>query len=678
MTSRCDFVNRWRNSGGLQAACPKTLPCLPCSCHTLGMARHLGFQMLAVAAVSTTFSAIGGELSHEQLLYTTLRPANKELYLFEPGATAPKPITNDPALDYDATFSPDGRWVVFCSERDGNSELYAQDLSKSDPPRQLTRGPFMAAAPAFTPDGKTLLFVGDHEGNADIFSIPFDPANFAAADRAHNLSQSVGGDYRPAVSPDGKTIVFSSDRDSFKVVLEDATNSRGFETEIYAMDIDGSHVRRLTNTHRTENKRFQFNDNGSPVWSADGRTIYFYANRDDTKHRIWAMDKDGSNQRAISPAEIDAVSPALMRDGRIAFTTTKQDPNSPVPLGTIVSLKPDGSDIRTESGAEKDCSGATFDRATGRMICSAQGSLKGMAGVSNGRPFLARGTKGEVRLPDRIVEVQALHRQFCSISPDGRQVLTPQLFTAVEAKDRHAANLVHLVASALDGTSPREVYRPATATDLWATSWSRHADVIAFTAGPQFAPDNAVVDVWSVHADGSGAKNLTEGKAANNAFPDVTADGKQIVFRSTRDGNKEIYLMNSDGTNVRRITNDPANDTMPSISPKGDMIAFTSTRAGGLFQIFLQPLKEGKPDGSPRPFAHSTALNMHTRFSGDGKWIAFTSARGWLNDEPALSAFNPQPYGEIFVAPVDGSSDPIRVTHNRWEDSLPCWGVGWR
>jgi len=642
------------------------------------MARHLGFQMLAVAAVSTTFSAIGGELSHEQLLYTTLRPANKELYLFEPGATAPKPITNDPALDYDATFSPDGRWVVFCSERDGNSELYAQDLSKSDPPRQLTRGPFMAAAPAFTPDGKTLLFVGDHEGNADIFSIPFDPANFAAADRAHNLSQSVGGDYRPAVSPDGKTIVFSSDRDSFKVFLEDATNSRGFETEIYAMDIDGSHVRRLTNTHRTENRRFQFNDNGSPVWSADGRTIYFYANRDDTKHRIWAMDKDGSNQRAISPAEIDAVSPALMRDGRIAFTATKQDPNSPVPLGTIVSLKPDGSDIRTESGAEKDCSGATFDRATGRMICSAQGSLKGMAGVSNGRPFLARGTKGEVRLPDRIVEVQALHRQFCSISPDGRQVLTPQLFTAVEAKDRHAATLVHLVASALDGTSPREVYRPATATDLWATSWSRHADVIAFTAGPQFAPDNAVVDVWSVHADGSGAKNLTEGKAANNAFPDVTADGKQIVFRSTRDGNKEIYLMNSDGTNVRRITNDPANDTMPSISPKGDMIAFTSTRAGGLFQIFLQPLKEGKPDGSPRPFAHSTALNMHTRFSGDGKWIAFTSARGWLNDEPALSAFNPQPYGEIFVAPVDGSSDPIRVTHNRWEDSLPCWGVGWR
>lgn len=46
-----------------------------------------------------------------------------------------------------------------------------------------------------------------------------------------------------------------------------------------------------------------------------------------------------------------------------------------------------------------------------------------------------------------------------------------------------------------------------------------------------------------------------------------------------------------------------------------------------------------------------------------------------ITNDPALSALNPQPYGEIFVAPVDGGSEPIRLTHNRWEDSLPCWGV---
>ena len=63
---------------------------------------------------------------------------------------------------------------------------------------------------------------------------------------------------------------------------------------------------------------------------------------------------------------------------------------------------------------------------------------------------------------------------------------------------------------------------------------------------------------------------------------------------------------------------------------------------------------------------------MHTRFSADGKWIAFTSARGWLNDKPALSASNPQPYGEIFAMRADGSG-VRQLTDNKWEDASPGW-----
>src|SRR5580765_3766472 len=57
----------------------------------------------------------------------------------------------------------------------------------------------MDAAPAFTPDGKALLFVSDRDGGADVFAMPF-------------LTHNPGGDFRPAVSPDGKTVAFSSDR----------------------------------------------------------------------------------------------------------------------------------------------------------------------------------------------------------------------------------------------------------------------------------------------------------------------------------------------------------------------------------------------------------------------------------------------------------------------------------
>jgi TolB protein len=608
--------------------------------------------LVSIACFSFAAVAIAGELPRERIVYTTLRPANWELYLF--GSDAPKQITDDPALDYDATFSPDGRWIAFCSERSGSPDLYAIDLEHPGALKPLTRGPFMEAAPTFTPDGKSLLFVSDRDGNADIFTMPFRPDNPAAGDKASNLTKNASGDFRPAISPDGRTVAFSSDRDSWLEVMNDATRAVPFRCEIYLMNIDGLDPRRLTSSGAF---------NGSPAWSHDGKTIYFYSNREGGAFRIWAMDADGRHPHAITPKERPAFSPAIMQDGRIAFAEKTTDGFR------IASIAQDGSDIRIESGTQADCRGPAFDRHANRMVCTGKGSLAGMLLVSNGRPFFAHGAHDEVRLPDRIVEVQGVHRQFCSSSPDGREFVSGRLVSDDSSNMR-------LMINHLDGSNAREIFRPPKSDNVWATSWARRANLIAFTTGPQFAPDDAVVDLWTITSDSSKpATNLTAGKLRNNAFPDLTADGKEMVFRSTRDGNKEIYLMNSDGANVRRITNDPADDTMPSISPNGDMIAFSSDRAGGLFHIYLQPIKDGKPDSAARQFTHGFSPNMHSRFSPDGKCLVYASARSWLNDEYPLSNGNPQPYGELFVVPIDKSSEPIRLTHNKWEDSIPCWGV---
>src|SRR5438105_1146558 len=60
----------------------------------------------------------------------------------------------------------------------------------------------------------------------------------------------------------------------------------------------------------------------------------------------------------------------------------------------------------------------------------------------------------------------------------------------------------------------------------------------------------------------------------------------KIAFTSNRDGNDEIYVMNTDGTGVTRLTNDPASDSQPAWSPDGSRIAFTSTRVGN-FDIYV-------------------------------------------------------------------------------------------
>jgi Tol biopolymer transport system component len=66
-------------------------------------------------------------------------------------------------------------------------------------------------------------------------------------------------------------------------------------------------------------------------------------------------------------------------------------------------------------------------------------------------------------------------------------------------------------------------------------------------------------DIYIANSDGSGLTRLTT-DAGDDFRPIISPDGSRIVFISNRDGNYEIYGINSDGTNEHRLTNDPAED----------------------------------------------------------------------------------------------------------------------
>jgi TolB protein len=128
-------------------------------------------------------------------------------------------------------------------------------------------------------------------------------------------------------------------------------------------------------------------------------------------------------------------------------------------------------------------------------------------------------------------------------------------------------------------------------------------------------------------SDGSDLKRLTQNKF-NDTWPCFSADHKMIYFQSDRDGNREIYSMNSDGSSVARITNDPGNDGAPACSPDGKKILFTSTRAGNS-ELYLM-----NTDGTDTMrLTHTEHSEFNPQWAPNGGMIVYYYEKGDHKDQ---------------------------------------------
>jgi TolB protein len=106
----------------------------------------------------------------------------------------------------------------------------------------------------------------------------------------------------------------------------------------------------------------------------------------------------------------------------------------------------------------------------------------------------------------------------------------------------------------------------------------------------------------------------------SNSAPAWSPDGKQLAAVLTRDGTSQIYLMNADGGNLRRLTTSGAIDTEPFFTPDGQSIYFTSDR-GGSPQIY----RMAASGGEPTRITFDGDYNVSPRVSPDGKTLAYIS-----------------------------------------------------
>jgi eukaryotic-like serine/threonine-protein kinase len=203
---------------------------------------------------------------------------------------APVAVTNDPAMDWDPVWSPDGRSLYFASERGGSMNLWrvaideASGRTRGEPAPVTTPSPTSGSI-SLSRDGRQMMYVSS-DRRSSIMRFGFDSAAGRVIEPPRPVFQASRVIYTQDISPDGRWVAFST---------------LGGQEDLFVVRSDGTGYRQITDD--------AFHDRG-PKWSPDGTRIAFYSDRSG-RYETWAIRPDGSGRpeqltRTTGPSRWDS------------------------------------------------------------------------------------------------------------------------------------------------------------------------------------------------------------------------------------------------------------------------------------------------------------------------------------------------------------------------------------
>lgn len=279
----------------------------------------------------------------------------RDIYTIPASGGEPLALTNDQPTDWFPVWSPDGRFIYFCSNRGGSMNIWriavdeqsGQPLGNAEP---VTSGVSASGQPSLSADGRLIAFASTIK-TANVEKVNIDSVTGVVQDPPQPISHLTGLLDYAAVSPDGEWIACATSDGQEDLVL---------------LRKDGSERRQLTNDI--------FKDRG-PTWAPDGKRLAFYSDRSG-KYDIWAINFDGSNLTQLSrTTETSITLPQWSRDGtRLFFCSGHSqvvliDPNllwsEQSPQVAFAMEKPRGFTGTSWSIDGRSIAGNVFDAASG-------------------------------------------------------------------------------------------------------------------------------------------------------------------------------------------------------------------------------------------------------------------------------------------------------------------------
>lgn len=205
-----------------------------------------------------------------------------------------------------------------------------------------------------------------------------------------------------------------------------------------------------------------------------------------------------------------------------------------------------------------------------------------------------------------------------------------------------------------------------------------------FPEGIRYAWPLYPYSIFKAKADGSGLTKLTD-NPQYDAEPVISSDGKKIVFGSQREGEFDVYIMDADGSNVKRLTDTFGYDGGPWFSPDGKKIVWRSwypetEKEKALWNdsmknnyITATPLDIWTMDSdgqNKKRLTKNGATNWAPSWHPDGKRIVFSSNMDDWHEDIKTFGHN----FELYLINEDGSN-LVRITENKVFDSFPMFSA---